>query len=311
MSVQTTDPSLGVGAGFVPQQVDGQLALLPPGVTIPSATVGNSTLPSNTNPNTYRNPTTPAMSRLGLDRSIKGPATGNQRLVYMGEKEANVDVGVPKRGYQRRNRPVPVLVPVGDARYMMETLAPVYRQRLYDTATAYFGHSNWDYSWLDGVWERAINVSANSYAYAGKENAITPVDAFVLVADQMKAAGGGGAGGGGGGGGGGTSVRTQVQLTNPTNARSLVDNALDGYLGRKATQQEADAFYRALNVQEAKSPYVTTTSQSGSVSSSVTEGGFNPSTFAEDWARSQEGSSEYQAATTYLDAFIGALKARV
>jgi hypothetical protein len=40
----------------------------------------------------------------------------------------------------------------------------------------------------------------------------------------------------------------------------------------------------------------------------VTTGGFNPSTFAEDYAQGMEGAAEFQAATTYLDAFINALR---
>ena len=78
---------------------------------------------------------------------------------------------------------------------------------------------------------------------------------------------------------------------------------MEKYLGRKANAKETARFTAALNQAEMRNPTVTTATQS----SATTVGGFNPSTFAEEWAASQEGSGEYQAATTFLDAFMGAL----
>lgn len=245
----------------------------------------------------------PAQQRIG-GSGTTGLASPD--LVYWGDQEEPYYV----RGTSKRIRKVPYLIPLNDSRYMLDTLAPAYQKMLDDTLDKYYGKGVWDKSWRPKLWERAINISSNSYKYAGPGNAITPIDAFKLIAEQdsagMKAAGGGA-----GGGGGGTTVSKTVQLTNPTNARSLVDDALTKYLGRRATPNESQKFYQALNAQERQNPYVTTTTRSGNASESLTEGGFNPSTFAEDYARGQEGSSEFQAATTLLDAFIGSLKARV
>jgi hypothetical protein len=76
---------------------------------------------------------------------------------------------------------------------------------------------------------------------------------------------------------------------------------------------------KALNAVEKRSPSVTksVSTTTPGVGTSRTEsetssrGGFNPSTFAEEYAQGQEGAAEFQAATTLLDTFIGSLGARV
>ena len=59
----------------------------------------------------------------------------------------------------------------------------------------------------------------------------------------------------------------------------------------------------------------TTTTRAGSATAtsatSETTGGFNPATFAEEWAAGQQGAGEFQAATNLLDSFIQAIGAKV
>lgn len=117
----------------------------------------------------------------------------------------------------------------------------------------------------------------------------------------------------GGGGGGPFSTTTRsISLTNEGTSRQLLDNALTGYLGRQATVEENSMFLKALNVQEKANPLTSVTS--GNTSGRVTtqtqnsSGGFDRNDFTERFAKSQEGYAEYQTATTYLDAFIGALE---
>ena len=109
-----------------------------------------------------------------------------------------------------------------------------------------------------------------------------------------------------------TDVNTRVDLTNEGEARRIVNNALAGALGREATKTEMKAFRKALNMNERENPVVTTTtgvrSASGSTSETTSEGGFDYTDYADRFAKSQEGYAEYQTATTYLDAFIGALE---
>jgi hypothetical protein len=282
-------------------------------------------MPSATglNMQNYRNPTTPAANRLNVSPQIQGPATGNQRLVYMGMQEVQAPAGIPfKNVNQPVKKNVPYMVPVADARYMMYTLAPDAKKQLDQVTTAYFGHNRWDPSWQDNVWEQAIQVSANAKAYANQN--VTPVDAFQMIVSDMAGASGGGRGKGGGGGGGGgptttTTTSTSISLTDPGSARALVNKSLTDYLGREASESEQEKFMQALNAAERRNPTVTrqtTRSVPGRGTSTVTQEaetrqGFNPSTFAQEYAQSQEGAAEYQAATNLLDVFIGSLKARV
>lgn len=185
---------------------------------------------------------------------------------------------------------------------------------------AYYGKGNWQESWVRKLYSR--NVEASAYMYANSGKLATPLD-ITMGGISSGAAGGSASTGTSGGGYSGptTTVQTakSVNLTDPMSARKLVDDALGSYLGRRATEQEQDAFLAALNRREKKSPTMTkqvTTSTPGVSTSTVqsesmTSGGFSPSVFAESYARGQQGAGEYQAATTYLDTFINALKARV
>lgn len=105
---------------------------------------------------------------------------------------------------------------------------------------------------------------------------------------------------GGGGGGGPTQ---QVNLTDPGTAKQLINQSLQQYLGRDATPVELKNFVAALNKGEMQNPR--TTGVSGSTA--ISAGGFNPATFAQDYAAGMEGAGEYQAVTSALDSFIGAL----
>jgi len=243
----------------------------------------------------------------------------------MGQVEAERWPGFPYKTNVKKPTKVEQLVPINDARYMLETLAPAAKERLRSTADRYWGGSDWEPSWLDGIWERAINVSANAKAYANEN--ITPVDAFDMIVNDLERTGAGGAAGGAGGGGGGgyrgpvtTKQRTEsVNLSDPGTARGLLKNALSDYLGRDATSVEQENFMKALNAAERRSPTVTTATSvttpgvgtSTVETESMTKGGFNPSTFAEEYAQGMEGAAEYQAATTFLDTFINSLQARV
>ena len=121
-----------------------------------------------------------------------------------------------------------------------------------------------------------------------------------------------GVGGSGSAGGPFSTTSRAVSLTNEGTSRQLLNNALTGYLGRQATVEENKMFLKALNVQEKANP--TTTVTKGNVSgrnttqTQNTTGGFDRNDFTERFAKSQEGYAEYQTATTYLDAFIGALE---
>lgn len=103
-----------------------------------------------------------------------------------------------------------------------------------------------------------------------------------------------------GGGGGPTKA---VNLTDPGSAKQLMNQALQQYLGRDATPRELRKFVDALNAAEMRNPQ----QQVVSGSTAVSMGGFNPATFAQDYAAGMEGAGEFQAVTAGLDNFINAL----
>lgn len=117
-----------------------------------------------------------------------------------------------------------------------------------------------------------------------------------------------------------TQTRTDksVQLTDPLSAKGLLSDSLTKYLGKEPSQEELSGFISALNSYEKQNATVSKTKavqtpdveghSTDTVQSSMTTGGTDPAQFAEDWARSQEGSAEFQAATEYMDAFLTAIK---
>lgn len=94
---------------------------------------------------------------------------------------------------------------------------------------------------------------------------------------------------GGGGAGGYSKV---VDLTNPDDAQVLVNNSLNQYLGRDATDDERNVFLETLNAVERKNPIVTTqTSRSG---------GTNPQQVAKEFALSRDTAAEDAVNSTYM-----------
>ena len=114
---------------------------------------------------------------------------------------------------------------------------------------------------------------------------------------------GGGGGGGGYGGGGGGGTTSQIRLTDPESAKLLINNAMAGLLGREATQEEYAAFLKTLNNDERNNPVVSTASGN----TMTVTGGTNPQQIAKDYSEGREDFAEFQAATTYMDAFMAAL----
>jgi hypothetical protein len=230
-------------------------------------------------------------------------------------KPGEVYVGVLARG---GNKNVPVSV--FDTPGSYAALSPQAQQKLYADATSVYGHDKVPTINMDSF------LSQTAYnAYAVQQSTRLLVDPLNYW-DYFRSTGGPGldvqnrdAGGGGAGGGGGvsrsTNITRSVDLTSPTEARALVDNALEKYLGRMPTDNEYQRFQQALNRAEKKTPYTTKTmsvsSRGGggttSQSNVLSQNRLDRQQFTEEWARSQEGAAEYAAATTVLDAFIKAL----
>lgn len=116
-----------------------------------------------------------------------------------------------------------------------------------------------------------------------------------------------------------TSTSSSVDLTNPSQARALVDQVLTARLGRAATEAEKKEFLAALNAAEKKNPKTTTTTTTTSAtgesvsSSSTSKGGLDAAGFAGEWAltHNKDEAGSYQALATYMPAFYAALGAPV
>lgn len=179
------------------------------------------------------------------------------------------------------------------------------RQQMGKMMDSVFGEGKWKNSQLQHYWVQA--VSGANYALYANNQYIHPLDVLPTVLGEAMRERQATAGGGGGGGSR-VSTTTQIRLSDPQTAGALLDQALSQALGRAATRKEQRKFMKALNRLEARNATVTRSVAGAGGTSVVTTGGFNPSTFAEEYARGMEGSAEFQAATTYLDAFMGALK---
>ena len=161
-------------------------------------------------------------------------------------------------------------------------------------------------------WEQMID-QANVYSSA-TGTPISPWEAAELLAARSPAAPDGGAYTG-------PTTTTYndetVNLTNPSNARALIDNAIGSYLGRKPTGKEYRTFLQALNATEEANPQISqgVSKSSGSANpaaqtvstTSKSEGGINAQQFAGEYAKSDEQYAETQLSTTGLQSFLSML----
>lgn len=240
------------------------------------------------------NVSTPLNDRLGIPRLT--PQQMSQG-VYMGTKY----------GYQAgAEQPVTVIsdefVPIEEAYGAFGSLSPEGYKELVNIMNVKAGSRSWNPEELPKLLNQGI-IAAN-YKVRNTGQRVTALEVLrdfyigggdAVGLDREKKSGGAGAY---------TGPVTQTRLTDPTTAESLLDTSLKNYLGRAATKKEKSEFVRALNKYEAENPTVTTPMGPGG---SVTTGGAQPTVFAEQFAQAQEGAAEYGAATTYFDAFLGAL----
>jgi hypothetical protein len=101
------------------------------------------------------------------------------------------------------------------------------------------------------------------------------------------------------GAGGASGFSSVVNLTNPDDAQVLVNNSLNQYLGRDATDDERDAFLETLNKVERKNPVVSTPT--------ARSGGTNQQQVAKEFALSRDTAAEDTANSTYMNWMAEAL----
>lgn len=115
------------------------------------------------------------------------------------------------------------------------------------------------------------------------------------------------------------SKDTVIDITNPSQAKLLLDDALQNYLGRDATAEERQTFMDSLNKMQREEPQVVkSTSKTGApgrptqTQSRVTEqrAGVDPRAVAQEFARSRDEAAERRMGGQYMDWFMEKLMAR-
>lgn len=182
---------------------------------------------------------------------------------------------------------------------------PTSRQLIINAARIHYaGNPNFVDQWAEGFWSDIVN-QANSYG------APAPWETLQMILSGQGASsdgpggssgqggysGGGGGGYSSGGGGGG-----QVRLTDPTSARGLLMQTMQGVLGRNPTEREYKQFLATLNESEMANPQ--TVSVEGN--NAVYSGGIDPSVLAMEFAQDAEDYRERQG-DMYFQTFMRSL----
>lgn len=174
--------------------------------------------------------------------------------------------------------------------------------------------------WGDPATQRLVMTAVSNY-YGYEVKNLSYGAGFIDDAAQIASASGGSAwdiirgfasgpsrvspsSGGGGYGGGGGGATSRVTLTNPDQAKALLDDAMAQALGRGSTEKERADFLKALNAAESANPFVQTVSGT----TVTTTGGVDPSVRALEYAEAQQGSAEFKAAGELMSAFVAAIE---
>lgn len=240
----------------------------------------------------YKNEMTPSASE--LVRSLV--ANGETDMVFL-SWEGDYNAG--------QSRVTPILAPMESMRYF-DNLTPEEQDRIIAMTQAYYEGMNYQFSWIENRWIEALKIANNALYARGVYK--SPYDAYedILIRWKAKEEEKNRTSGGGGGGyygGGGSATTKRITLTSATDALYLLNQAMTEYLGRQATRQELSQFVKLLNNMERDNPVVATMDGD----TTTQQGGFNPATFAEQFAKSRGGSAEFQAVTTFLDAMLSAI----
>ena len=161
-------------------------------------------------------------------------------------------------------------------------------------------------------WENLVKLTS-SYTAATGDKTLSPWDMGAKVVAQSQGSRGSG------GAGGGPSVSfyetEQVNLSNPSTARSVMDSAIGQYLGRSPNKKEYNNFLATLNGFEEDSPTVTkgvTRNSGGSTSTSTTEqstkGGVDTTQVAKEFAMRDEDYQETTMETAGISTFLDMLR---
>lgn len=217
-------------------------------------------------------------ARSSMRRAAAEQATGARGI---GGMPTQVTSYIPNNEETRSYAPIDA---IGSDAYWL-TLKPEDKERFRNAYRGATGSNIRSEATFMSNWRNSVIGAANFTAQTGRP--ITPWEYMELLAGGMSGARGGGGGGGG--------VSRVVDLTNPSDAQVLVDNALNSYLGRRATEEELGTFLQTLNKAERANPVVTTPSGR--------TGGVNRELVAREFAESRDEAAEFMVESQYMNWF--------
>jgi hypothetical protein len=157
-----------------------------------------------------------------------------------------------------------------------------------------FSYANPDLS-LDEIYDRMKGEDKDDGTGAASAAARTP-----QVGDQQVS----------------TNRSTSVDLTNPTEAKRLINTILADYLGGDASKAQFNEFLEVLHRSQEENPTVNESTSTQTITSvdedgydtstetsATTSGGVDAQQIAMDYAKELPEYSRYQASTTYMQAF--------
>jgi hypothetical protein len=220
-----------------------------------------------------------ALARSAARRAAAEIATGQ---VGIGGMATQIRPYTPNTAEQRSYLPIDQVA----SDVYWATMTPKEQQQFRDAYSQATGSRiRSEFQFING-WKQAVVGAANFSAQAGRP--ITPMEYAQLLGANA-------AGPRGGGGGGGSRTSVVVDLTNPSDAQIVVDNALTSYLGRRATEEELSSFLSTLNKAERKNPVVTSPTQRS--------GGVNRELVAREFAESRDEAAETMVNSQYMGWF--------
>lgn len=231
--------------------------------------------------------------------------------VFLGYEEVSLPPSLTRPGTTGKQR-IPKYVPIEFAKTQARMLGPDQTTKLFEIIGNQYGdYATTNDTYMNSVWEGLVDLSYQIKTQYGEN--VAPLDAYDWWLERTGRQPGGTASKTGGGT---TRARTTarsevVNLTDPGTARTLVDQTLESYLGRTATDTEFQSFSKALRSIEEAMPAITeeetVRTAGGTRTRAVREAPMNVQSFADAWSRGQEGSAEYTAATSLMDAFTEAI----
>ena len=240
-----------------------------------------------------------------------GVPTEADKYVYLG-KDYEQNVGVPQSLLKPGAFSSSGMVPVDQANNLVWQFTDKQKKQFDDIIEKGYGRRPNSFEERKSWWERMVGYTGAYSSSTGQNKSVFEV--ADIWANQSKPVQ---TGGGGMGGGPSTTIYRDenVNLTNPSTARSVLDNALGGYLGRMPSQKEYKSFLNALTMAEEAAPSMSerVVRSSGGTNQTVTSkgktsGGVSAQQFATEYAKSDEDYAETRLSTTGLQAFLGMLK---